>query len=907
MASVAVLLGVVATASAQEDIAPVPIVQLEKVEVTGSNIRRTDGESGLPIQVFTREDILNAGIQTAQELLERISANQSFGGWNEAMGEGNVITGFTAASLRGLGYQRTLVLLDGRRLAPYALSGGQSVDLSAIPASAIEKVEILKDGASAVYGTDAIGGVINFILRKDFHGLELNANDFITDHSGANNGRVNATAGSGDLARDRYNLFVSADYFKQQALRATQRDTTKTAYLPALGLDQTVVTSYPANIRQPGGFGNLGGFPANPTIPFPGGATPDSCAPPYSFPIPLSPFTCRFDYASVIETVPEAEKASVVGRFTVQVNARNQLFAEGSYYRGTFTQRISPAPVSNGTATLGSAFTLPPTSPYYPGAFVASLPNGNPDLPVFLNYRTIELGPRTDEVTVDQWRGILGLKGSIRGWDYEMSASYTANKQIDRLVSGYLGETAFAALVESGVVNPFGPNTDAVLAQMRATQITGQANDNRASNYGGDMKLSGSVYDMPAGPLAIAVGLEGRRESLSQANSDFFATGDILGGAGAVPSLPETHRRVWSAYAEMNVPFTRTFAVDVAARYDHYSDFGGTTNPKITLRWQPARQIVVRASAGTGFRAPTLSDLFQPTVVAQEADGPFDDPVRCPVTRSESDCHTAIGAQFGGNPRLQPETSRQVNAGVVIEPSPGLSASIDYYRVRIDNLIQQLTGSAIFADFARWSPGYVVRKPSEPPYPDLPGEIAYVVEIPINAGTLATSGIDIDLRWRPASSALGRFTFSVTGTYFIDYGISDLDTALFPSHVGTRGPTGAISRWRHYASLDWTGGQWGATLAQVFQDGYSEPDLLTCDSAGNVCTRTRRVGSYSVWDLQGRYTGFRNITLSLGVRNVLDTPPPVSNQFNTFQVGVDPTYADPRGRMYYAAIRYAFR
>src|SRR5206468_6269992 len=178
-----------------------------RIEVTGSHLKRADIESALPLQIFTRDDLQNGGVQTVQDLLFRISANQSFGSFNEALGEGNTLFGFTAASLRGLGAQRTLVLLNGKRLAPYALSGGQSVDLSGIPLSALERVEILKDGASAIYGTDAIGGVINFILRNDFRGAEVSANYFATEHGGGDNGRVNATLGLGSLADDKYNLF----------------------------------------------------------------------------------------------------------------------------------------------------------------------------------------------------------------------------------------------------------------------------------------------------------------------------------------------------------------------------------------------------------------------------------------------------------------------------------------------------------------------------------------------------------------------------------------------------------------------------------------------------------------------------------------------------------------------------
>jgi len=378
-----------------------------------------------------------------------------------------------------------------------------------------------------------------------------------------------------------------------------------------------------------------------------------------------------------------------------------------------------------------------------------------------------------------------------------------------------------------------------------------------------------------------------------------------MGGSGQVPSLPEGHRTVWSSFGEINVPVITSLEVDVAVRYDHYSDFGGTTNPKLTVRWQPVRPLLMRAAIGTGFRAPTLSDLFHPQVVQAESAGEYRDPLRCPVTGSDVDCNAFFGLKFGGNPALQPERSRQLNAGIVLEPVAGSSVSFDYYRVRIENLIQTLTTDAIFADFGRWSPQYVVRKPSAAPYPNLPGEIDYVVSIPINAGLLRTSGIDMDLRLRAPPTGLGQFVLSLTGTYVLDYGISDLNTDLFPSHVGTRGPDGTVSRWRHYASVDWSTGPWGATLAQNFQNGYSEPDLLTCDSVGN-CTGTRRVGSYSVWDIQARYTGFRNATLALGVRNMFDRGPPLSTQSNTFQAGIDPGYGDPRGRMYYASVRYSF-
>ena len=890
--------------AAQQDLAPV--VQLAKVEVTGSKIARIDGESGLPVQIITREELLDGGVQTMQELLQRISANQSFGSFTPAQGEGKILVGFTAASLRGLGSQRTLILLNGRRLAPYALSGGQSVDLSSIPASALERVEILKDGASAVYGTDAIGGVINFILRKDYQGAEVGANYYGTDEGGGNNGRFSITAGHGDLATDKYNAFFSASYFKQDALKATQREFTKTSYLPALGFNGTSGASYPANILQRNfRTGQYYGFRGsrNPTIPFPGGATPTSCLLPFSFPTtgaPDSPYSCGFDFASTSETIPEAEQINAFGRFAWQFAADHQFFAEGAYYRGQFTQRISPTPVSS--RFTQTPMTLPSTSPYYPTDFVAGLPGGDPTLPLELSYRTVELGPRTDRANVDQWNAVAGLNGVIAGWDYQLAAIYTANQQTDNYISGAVYESKFGPLLRSGAINPFAPNSDATLALMRATQVTGPANDNRASNYGATFNVANTVYDLPGGPLAVSFGMEGRRESLEQSNSDFIVGGDVLGGGGDVPSLLVSKRSVFSLFGEVNIPITKSLEANVAVRYDHYSDFGGTTNPKVTLRWQPAREVVLRASYGTGFRAPTLSDLFQP-VSYGFTDTDIQDPIRCPVTGDYVDCDAGIRTKVGGNPLAQPETSQQANVGVVLQPTKSLSATMDYYWVTVDNVIQAIPANVILGtDYANWT-RLVVRNPPDSQYPNLPGQIDYIVQYPVNVGTLTTSGIDFSVQWQAPPLSLGQFSFSYSGTYVLSYEVGGYQSPDVPSGPGTRGLSGAISRFRQYAQLNWSDGPWAATLANGYQSGYDE-NCLAGDASGCI---TRRVGAYTTWDLQARYTGVKDLTLSLGVMNLMNTTPPLTNQGSNFQVGIDPTYADPRGRLFYGSMRYAFK
>ncbi|MDQ6618483.1 MAG: TonB-dependent receptor, partial [Pseudomonadota bacterium] len=389
-----------------------------------------------------------------------------------------------------------------------------------------------------------------------------------------------------------------------------------------------------------------------------------------------------------------------------------------------------------------------------------------------------------------------------------------------------------------------------------------------------------------------------RKESLSQINAPFLSSGDIIGGAGAITSLEEVHRKVYAGFAEVNVPIIPTVEVNVAARYDHYNDFGNTTNPKLTVRWQPSRQVLVRGAWGTGFRAPTLSDLYQPALFTN-TNGSFDDPLRCPITQSVFDCNLQFNSQRGGNRALKPEKSDQWYAGIVFEPVVGSSIGLDYFKIKVKNLITNLDATNIFDNFSLYSPTNVVRRAPDPQFPNLPGQILYVIENLVNVGKQETEGFDIDIVHRIPATSIGRFTARFNGTYTMHFKQSTFDAADYPDYVGSRGPDGSIARWRHYVAVDWSSGPFGATVSESYQHSYSEPDLVNGGS--------RRVSPYEIWDLQGRYEGFKNFMITLGVRNLFDRAPPVSNQNNNFQVGYDPSYGDPRGRMYYGTLRYSFK
>jgi iron complex outermembrane receptor protein len=854
-----------------------PIVRLERIEVTGSHIPRTEIESALPVQIITREDINRSGSTTVAEVMAKVSAN--------IVGDSDItgfVPGLSSVNLRGIGSGSTLVLLNGRRVANYAFDGG-AVDVNSIPLSAVERVEILKDGASAIYGADAIAGVVNFILRKDFQGFEATAYGGWTEHGGGNQAQATLTAGYGDLVKDRFNIFATVSYQKDDALATTARPYTRTGYLPDEGMYNLSPNTFPANILANKEF-------LNPTYA-------SGCAPPSSHPFP-DIAACGFDFVPLVDAIPAVERLGVFARGAFQLNADHLLFAEIGYSRNEMTFKAAPTPASVVQAPTGDPLLYPQGGPYYPTAFATA--NGiSGDLNLF--YRTTTLGPRVDDVTTSAWRAVAGAEGVADGWTYGTALTYSRNQQDEYWASGYVRARALIDAFATGLINPFGPSGPAGDALLASTQIFGNAHTAIGTTVQLEATGSKEIFSLPAGPLAIALGGEVRRERLDNQFASFISSGDIMAYGLAAQPVAAT-RDAWSLYVEGIVPIVDTVQAQVAVRYDHYSDFGGTTNPKVALRWQPLRTLLLRSSWGTGFRAPTIYDVYTPQQSSTvDIFPPPDDPVRCPVTKSPQDCGVFFPTASGGNPNLQPETSEQFNAGVVWEPVKGLSLTVDYWKINKTNYIGQLSADTIFASdasFAFYAPTNIVRGPVDPAYPDLPGPIKTVLLLNQNLGNLRTSGFDVDVGWRGPIASFGRFGFALNGTYISVWKIQEPEGLTYVSAVG--GPpsiAGPIPRWRHYASLSWDEGPWGATLAQTYQSGYEDANF-------DPSFPPRRVSSYDIWDIQGRYAGFANTTIVLGIKNLMDRAPPFTN---VAPAGWDAFYADPRGRMFYARLSYAFK
>jgi iron complex outermembrane receptor protein len=352
-------------------------------------------------------------------------------------------------------------------------------------------------------------------------------------------------------------------------------------------------------------------------------------------------------------------------------------------------------------------------------------------------------------------------------------------------------------------------------------------------------------------------------------------------------------------FVELNVPLLHDLESQLALRRDQYSDFGTSWNPKAALRWQPTKSLLMRASIGRGFRAPTLPELYTARSTGLGQIDPPGDPVRCPVTHLDSDCNPVVTEASGGNPQLRPVHSTQGSAGIVLEPTPNWNVSIDYWTIRLRDDIGSLNLSTIFNDLPAYEGKNVFRGPADPAFPGLPGPIIRIETYNQNLGQTRTSGFDVGAGYRSDPSGFGRLSARLDGTLVTQWG-EQLDGASFVSGLGAdiNGPV--IPRWRHSLSLGWERGPYVVTIGQTFQSGYTDQNRLPDGS-------TRRVASYTLWDLQLAFAATPDLSLRLGVRNLFDRDPPFTNQSDSFQVGYDPGYADPRGRFWYATVSLRFR
>src|SRR3984957_18381557 len=598
---------------------------LEEVVVTGTAIKGLNAETSLPVQVIKAENIARTGATTTEDLFRMITAASAAGSVQTAQSTGNVNGSLSAISLRGLGSGRTLVLINGRRAAVYGGgsngANGDSVDISTIPLAAIERVEILKDGASALYGSDAIAGVVNFILKSDYQGLEITGlAGTPTRDGGGTTENFSVLGGLGDLKTDRYNVTLSAFFDHDSPILGSSRPFAS-RYNPEFGNDLTSSFAFPANASLPTHATGPGSITANPSV---GNCGPTSISD-VNFPA-----QCRFDNDGDVSLQPEQKRDGQNLDARLAVGDNSQLYFQESFAETNTLTQVQPVPLSSGNPLLPGnsyipfltnllatkyptynaaatgalpgtgAFLLPPTSPYYPAAFAAA--NGQAGQPLNLIYRDVANGPRLTQDVADAFRTVLGFKGNAYGWDYGAGFLFSESLVHEDLLAGYAEYSKIMPLLDSGVINPFGPTTDtAALAQANADTFTGQDFDSKTTVTSLNGTASRAFFALPAGNVTGAVGVEVRRETFDYNPAAELQTGDVTGEGGNVE--PESaSRSVESAFFETNAPLAQGLDADAAVRWDHYQAIGSTVNPKGSIKWQPTDWVLVRTSAGTGLR-----------------------------------------------------------------------------------------------------------------------------------------------------------------------------------------------------------------------------------------------------------------------------------------------------------------
>jgi iron complex outermembrane receptor protein len=900
--------------------------QKERIEVTGSSIKRIDAETALPVQIITHEDIERTGASTTEELLKTVTAVTTFGSILVSQANGTITTSQSTISLRALGSTRTLVLVNGRRVTVFGGTTSTAVDVNSIPLAAIERIEVLKEGASSLYGSDAIAGVVNFILRKDFHGADVMVSYGAPTRSGGGTEKnITAFVGFGDP--ERYNVTMGIGYKKIDEIMGSDRSFAHNINV-GQNNDLSSTIAFPGNILYGPNFARL----ASPAFPNCG---PTGIVSPFFNGNINSGQACRFENSPFLSVQPETENKFAMLNARLRLTSQVDAYFEGGFTRNEVRYHTQPVPIAENTqlpltnpyvpfinnliatqyptlaaglrrfATLGDTLVLlPTTSPFYPTAFVSSL--GLPtNQPIAFRYRDFVQGLRFTEDAADTSRVLAGVKGTVGAWDFDSGLLYSESKAKSNLISGYPLTSAFLELLDTGVINPFGPTTDpTALAAADATQFHGTVYSSKTSMTSIDAKLSRELFQLAGGPVGIAVGGELREEKFVFDPSEAFQVGDIGGFGGNVLGI-DRKRHVSSVYTEVAAPIFRSFEADLGVRYDNYQNIGSTTNPKISFRWTPNQQLLVRGSVGSGFRAPSLTDLYQPQAASVTANGTRD-PLRCPnpATGLPADCNNQFATITGGNPDLKPEKSLSRTLGFIFEPSREFSLGIDAFWIGLKDSITVGGLSPAFilssAANAQQFSSFIVRGAPDGNASGL-GPIVGILATTSNLFKQYVAGYDVNVLWRVFKSGNRSVVLRLDGTYLSAFDqqnpdgsyTSGLDRAL-------RAGGGVVPRWHHVASAVYTAGPWEGTLIQNYQKHYA-------DQLSTFSPAPREVGSYETFDAQLAYRGIRNVRLGLGVKNIMDRDPPYTNAGGQFAAGYDITYADVRGRFVYGTINYQFR
>lgn len=909
-------------------------VELEAVLVTGTFLRRTDAETVLPVTTISQTDIELSGVTTASELLSQLPQSAEFDNSETATGPNDARGDAASVNLRGLGSGNTLVLLNGRRIAPHPISAGAvprlSSNINQIPLGAVQKIEVLRDGASALYGSDAVAGVVNTILKRDYQDLETSLRyGNVTDGS---LDEVSATVlGGVNFNGGRSNWMGFASLYDRGSLTGAERgltaDLRERAGSDAAAWNNTSVSApwgqFTTGIANPDGS-----FTPHPT---PGGADDGQFhtrpadggvgTAPGALPTDL-----RYDFAPDYILIPETRRLQLFSSLNHQFNDTLSGFVEAFYYNADSTMSNAAVPIS---ANTDNDIFVPAANYYNPyGTRFYGPGTANPDIApsdvLIRNYRPLEIGPRAADVESTSYQVLTGLRGMFGNWDWEVGAAYGEGRTTD-IGRNMISESRLRELLALDTPDAFnvfgGPDANSAQVLDAVRVDTWRRGESGLGLL--DAKATGPLFELPGGEVLGAVGVEYRYESFSDRRDGFSNGDDII--AQSQSSDSDGSRNVKSAFLELSVPLfgesnavpgLRRLELSLAGRTEHYSDFGSATKPKVGLAWSPVSWLMLRGSYNEGFRAPTLAQVFVGEIIRRNTGEP--DPYRADVTGTAADLGVESRQVIrGGNPDLGPEEAKARNFGVVLDVPfvEGLSFTADYFHIRQTDVIDTFgEADQLALDFLLRTTGQganpdVVRLPVtaedqaafdayNAANPDDPraaaGAVDFIRDTFINISSREVSGVDLGMRYRMPENRLGRFTFRADMARLDRFEQRRDDDAPTVSQIGVNG----LPRTRGVASVHWRHEAVEAGLQANYVSSFQDTS-----APANADGSDYTVGS---WTTYNAFAGYRfgsgaldGTYLRLGVNNLFDRAPPLADEDRGFYEGVH----DPRGRFIYAEVR----
>ncbi len=887
----AVSLALAAIAMAQPAFAQeAPAAPLQRVEITGSSIKRASAETASPVQVISREDLAKSGKGTVAEYLQTLTAD---GAGSLPTGFGNgFAAGSTAISLRGLGATSTLVLLNGRRMAPFARADdGQKsfTDLSTIPMEAVERIEVLKDGASSTYGADAIAGVVNIILRKDFTGLVMKLTMGESKYRDGETGKASLTWGKGNLDTDGYNVLVNAELYSNHELMNSDR-----AGRAWIGHGDIRPWGYPLATQFAAGDIRSGVAGATPT-----GAIRNPTTLAYEYlpgcgqfsasvqPVPAN--GCVWHQDQFRSMQPQIDGANLYARGAKNINSDLQIYAEAGYSKRDTSFTLTPPSITPTVAFPPNAKSPTGVINYGSGAgttivLAANHPQNPYGVPVRVRYSAFDIGPSTRSVDNSFNRFVIGAKGAAMGWDFDTAYVHSESK-LDLNYSNMLNMNVVKDALGNSASPYFpyyiGTQAGKNPASLYAAMVTNAVSHSTTKVDIVDFKASRELFELPGGAMGLAVGAEHRREKLDNPS----LSGTLDGSINSSYVAAKGDEKVSAVFVEVAAPVIKTVELNAALRYDKYTNFSSTT-PKLGAKWTPLKTFALRGTYSEGFRAPGPAESgieSQSTGTATARD-----PIRCPggvpaPGASTNDCSASIAAVKVGNPNLSPEKSKGMTLGMVWDPLNNTSMSLDLWKIKRSDEINPLPyNEAAALPTAVRSDNNLIGANGQP----IPNTGTLLIsKAPYrNSSYTEIKGIDLDVKQRIKLGDYGRATAGLTWTHIASWMRAESATVKY-QYAGTHGncdTSNCAGTPKDKISLvaGWDLDAWNVTATANYRSDIKnvlfEGDLCASTFAnGTPAPNGCKLASFTTVDLSARYNVSKNLQIFGSITNLFDKVAPL--------------------------------